>query len=75
MIQKASYLAIIPDLLFLGGRFIIFGSAGSTPKAVAGAPSVTKFIHKICTAIKGKGKPSNMAKKMINTSPELEESR
>ena len=27
------------------------GSPGSTPKAMAGNPSVTKFIQRICTAV------------------------
>jgi len=51
------------------------GLAGSTHKASAGKPSVTRLIHKICIAIKGKGNPISTLIKIISISAKLVESR
>ena len=69
------------------GFFLITpASAGSMPSASAGAPSVTRLIHKSCVASKGNTTPlasafspnrsaSNTPKNMVSTSPMLDESR
>ena len=68
---KPNLLTIV--LPFLRGFLpIIPESPGLTPKANAGNPSVTKFIHKICTAIKGKGSPITIARVITKTSPKLQ---
>ncbi len=43
----------------LGGTFIKLGDGLSKPRAKAGKPSVTKFIHKICAGKRGLGSPKN----------------
>jgi len=46
-ISHASDLLMIGSSFFLGGFSIIFGVAGSSPSAMAGSPSVNRFIHRI----------------------------
>ena len=46
----------------------MFGLAGSTPKATAGRPSVTKLIHRRWIGNNGRGQPSRIEKKIIMTS-------
>ena len=61
----------------LGFLSIMFSGASSTPKAKAGSPSVTKFIHNICTAVKGiitlspTLNANIIAKNNMSTSPKL----
>ena len=47
-ISQVSVLLIIGSPFFLGGFFIIFETAGSSPSAMAGSPSVKRFIQRIC---------------------------
>jgi len=47
----------------------------SRPSAMAGKPSVTKFIHKICMGSRGSGRPARAAQSMVSTSPTLQPSR
>src|SRR5262245_27290729 len=46
-----------PSLRGRGGSVITSASAGSTPSASAGAPSVTRLIHRICVARSGSTTP------------------
>jgi hypothetical protein len=48
-------------------------SGGLNPKAVAGRLSVTRLTHKSCTGIKASGMPRSTVKKILTTSPILEE--
>lgn len=48
-------------------------SAGLKPRAVAGKLSVTRLTQSSCTGIKASGMPSTTVKKMLTTSPMLEE--
>src|SRR3989338_11319056 len=83
MLTKTILLIILADnrfsFGFLGGLCIISGSEGSMPKARAGSPSVTRFIHNIWIASKGsalwKNTLSRMAAKIVSISPKLELSR
>ena len=63
------------DLGDLGASFIISGSAGLNPRAVAGRPSVTKFTHNSCTGISASGIPRAAVRKMLTTSPMLDDIR
>ena len=69
-----------------GGTSINPGSGGSTPSASAGAPSVTRLIHRSCVAISGRTtaspfrgrsrtRPSSTPKNIVITSPIFDESR
>ncbi len=58
-----------------GGRSMMSGSGGSTPRAMAGRPSVTRFTHKIWMAVSGSGRPIRLATNMIKISPTLQERR
>ena len=49
-------LAKIPSLFSLGCCIIISLSAGSTPRAIAGKPSVAKLTNNICIGVSGLGK-------------------
>lgn len=51
------------------------GSGGLNPSAVAGGPSVTRLTHNKCSGVKGSGKPSKVAKKIVAISPMLHEIR
>ena len=51
------------------------GWAGSTPSESAGAPSVTRLIHRIWMASSGRGKPRKGASTMTQISAELVVSR
>src|SRR5687768_722875 len=53
---------------FLGFLRIISGSLGSILSAIAGEPSVAKFMYRICFASKGNGQPITTAKVSINIS-------
>ncbi len=55
-----------------GFRRMMSGSAGSTPNASAGNPSVTRFIHRICNGSSGSGMPRNGATSITQISPELQ---
>ncbi len=76
-INQDNLLFIIGSSFPLGGSFIMFGLAGSTPKANAGRPSVNKLIHKICTGNKmGLSSVKNIvAKNKTNTSAKLHTNR
>ena len=45
--SHASVLLIMGSSFFLGGFFMVSGVAGSSPSAMAGSPSVRRFIHRI----------------------------
>ena len=76
-----------PSLRARGGFVITSASAGSTPSANAGAPSVTRLIHSICVASSGRAtpplvsfvrpivSPSTTPKNIVITSPIFDESR
>ena len=75
-----------PSVRGRGGRFIRPASAGSTPSARAGAPSVTRLIHSSCVASSGSTtalpsacKPitfaSSTPKNIVITSPMFDDSR
>jgi hypothetical protein len=78
---------ITPSVRARGRWAITFASAGSTPSARAGAPSVTKLIQRIWVANKGSATPlpcsgvkamasaSRTPKNIVITSPMLDESR
>ena len=57
----------------LGFCFIISGSGGLNPSAVAGKPSVTKLTHSSCTGIRASGIPRAAVRKMLTTSPMFED--
>lgn len=57
----------------LGFSFIELGEGGLKPRAVAGGPSVTRFTHNRCIAVRGSGNPKSVAKKMAHISPMLQE--
>ena len=57
----------------LGFSFIISGSGGLKPSAVAGRPSVTKFTHNSCTGISASGMPRAAVRKILTTSPMFED--
>ena len=59
----------------LGLRFIKFSSQGSTPKAIAGKESVTRFTHKSCIGQRGVAQPIKRAVKIVIISPMFEDSR
>ena len=48
-------------------------SGGLKPNAVAGKLSVTRLTQSNCTGIKASGIPSRTVKKMLTTSPILDE--
>lgn len=58
-----------------GRRPMTSGSAGSTPRATAGTPSVIRLIHRICVAVRGTGSPRRGASSITQISPELVVSR
>lgn len=66
-------LVINGSLTDLGGLFITSGSAGLNDRAVAGSPSVTKFTQSNYTLLKPSGIPRIEVKKMLITSPILED--
>ena len=68
------YLKKYYDLGF-SCRFIISGSTGSTPKAKAGNPSVTRFTQRICIGSKGSGKPISEETNITSISPVLQDRR
>ena len=74
-IINAKFLFTIFSFGCLGGLFIIPLPCGSTPKAKAGRPSVTKFTQSICIAINGIGIPNKLARKINSTSPRLLDKR
>ncbi len=53
--STAKGLFNIGELAFLGFSFIIFLLCGSSPIAIAGRLSVTRFINRRCTGAKGIG--------------------
>jgi hypothetical protein len=61
-------------LRVMGGRSITLGSAGSTARAKAGKPSVTRFIQRICRGVRGTSRigSSRGEAAMVSTSPMLE---
>ena len=59
----------------IGLRFIISGSTFSTPSAIAGSASVTRFTHKSCIGSSGVGRCITDAANMTRISPILQESR
>jgi hypothetical protein len=63
---------MIGSSLGLGLFFIIFGDGGLNPSAVAGGPSVTKLTQSKCIAVKGSGKPANVAKLYIQVPCKVE---
>ena len=58
--------------LGLGGLSIIFSSAGSIPRAMAGSPSVTRFISRSWMGISTTGNPKIIAESIVKTSPMLQ---
>ena len=58
-----------------GGRRIVSGSTGSTPRARAGGPSVTRLIHRMWIGSSGIGRPANGARNITQISAELVVSR
>ncbi len=58
-----------------GGRSMMFGSTGSTPRARAGRPSVTRLTQRIWMGRSGTGKPARAATNMTRISPRLQDSR
>ena len=60
---------------FFGFLRIISGSLGSVLSAIAGEPSVAKFMYRICFASKGDGHPITIAKVSINNSLMLADNR
>ena len=61
--------AKIPFLLSLGFLSIISASGFSSPNAIAGSESVTRFIHKSWMAKSGDFKPSIKPKNIVTISP------
>lgn len=57
----------------LGFSFIMSGSGGLNPSAVAGSPSVTKLTHNSCTGIRASGIPRAAVRKILTTSPMFED--
>ena len=72
--SHANDLFIIDSPFFLGGFSIMFGTAGSNPRAIAGSPSVSKFIHSICIGkrIGSFSVSSNVARNKTPISAKLE---
>ena len=56
-----------------GGFSIIPGSGGSIPKERAGSTSVPKSTAKIRIAVRGAGRSTIIATKMVKSSPMLQE--
>jgi len=50
-------------------------SGGLNPRAVAGKLSVTRLTHSNCTGINASGMPKRTVKKILTTSPILDEIR
>ncbi|MNN90133.1 hypothetical protein D3C81_2080350 [compost metagenome] len=50
-------------------------SAWSTPRAMAGNPSVTRLTHRIWIGTSGSGIPNIMARNMVRISPTLDARR
>ena len=61
--------------LDLGFSFITSSSAGSSPNAIAGRLSVTRFTRSICVGRRTRGSPERIPKNIVITSPILQESR
>ena len=59
--------------LDLGGWFMTFCVTGSIPKAIAGGPSINKFIHNTRTGNSGIGRPAVIAKTNNKIAPILVE--
>ena len=60
---------------FLGGFFITELSAGSSPSAIAGRLSVTRFTRSICAGSSTIGSPIKIPPSIVMTSPMLQEIR
>ena len=58
-----------------GLRRMRSGSFGSTARASAGSPSVTRFTIRSWTAVRGRGTPARVATATRSISPMLDESR
>ncbi len=58
-----------------GLRCIRSRSGGSTARASAGRPSVTRLTYRSCTAVSGSGRPARVAPAMRPISPMFDESR
>src|SRR6476469_9216529 len=79
MIAVLSILGIIPPAKRfsfggIGGRFIMFFSAGSATSAMPGKPSVTRLIQRMWIGNKGIGNSNMGAKNMVRISPRLQDS-
>ena len=59
----------------LGFSLIMSGSGGLNPSAVAGSPSVTKLTQSSCTGMRASGIPRAAVRKILTTSPMLEDMR
>ena len=58
-----------------GGLSIISLSGVSSPKAIAGSESVTRFTHKSCIAVSGDDQPNIIPENTVRISPMLLESK
>ena len=58
-----------------GGRFITFRSGGSSPRAMAGRPSVTRLMSRIWMGSSTTGIPMRIPRNMVSTSPILQDRR
>lgn len=70
--RVAIHLVIIGSLDDLGFWDMTSGAGGLNPSAVAGGPSVTKFTHSKCIALKGSGKPHIAEIRIAAISPMLQ---
>lgn len=70
--RVAIHLVMIGSLDDRGFWDMIPGAGGLNPKAVAGGPSVTKFTHSKCMALKGSGKPQIAEINIAAISPMLQ---
>src|SRR3989475_7414749 len=79
MIRKRMSRESTPSFGLRGGRSMMSVGYGSTPRARAGRPSVTRLIHRSCTGAKNGRKfgsaIARVAMNMIRTSPAFAERR
>ena len=60
---------------FRGWRFIMSWSGGLKESAVAGRPSVTRLTQRSWTGMRASGMPRRTVKKILTTSPMLDETK